>query len=245
MSSWMSVWRCAALVVVVIALVASASAPTWSDVLFYGGDPLGGGCSCTIGPGQLDSRVYDNFIVPSVCGRSSSWRVDCLFGYYAFDTTEPLTSAYYEIRQGISRGNGGTLLYKGTADAALAGTFATRDNGDVYRVECPVSGLTLDPGEYWVTLAPIVTEPSKQYFVSLTEGVNGIGSPILDGLSFVDSPSYRYNWAPGSDWYGGRPDSSIGLIGKVLPEPASLAALAAGLFGLCALDWRRYGVVRS
>jgi len=227
----------------IFAMAVCASGPACSDVLFYGGDPIGGGPSCVINSQGPDSRVYDNFTVPALCEGPSRWKIDCIFGYYIFDATEPLATVQYEIRQGISRGNGGELLYKNTAGAALVSTFETRDNGLVYRIECPVAeGIILSPGDYWVTLAPIIDEASKQYFISLTEGVNGVGSPVFDGLSFVDSPSYGYNWAPGTDWYGGKPDFSIGLIGEVVPEPSALGALAAGsisLVGLTRLSRRR------
>lgn len=223
----------AGFILAVSGLAICASAPAWTDVLFYGGDPIGGGVASVINSQGPECRVYDNFTVPSVCEGPSAWRVDCIFGYYVFDTTEPLNTAQYEIRQGISRGSGGVLLYNGVASAAVTSSFETVDNGTVYRIECPVAdGIVLSPGDYWVTLAPIIDEPSKQYFISLSEGVNGIGSPIYDGLSFVDSPSYGYNWAPGTDWYGGKPDSSIGVIGEVVPEPGTAVVLSIGLCGL-------------
>ena len=84
--------------------------------------------------GQFAS-VYDDFIVPS----GSGWNVTAVFSDNLPNTR--VTGANWEIRQGVSEGNGGTLIASGTTitpvvtDTGRSGFRIYRIHGRGYRTE--------------------------------------------------------------------------------------------------------------
>jgi hypothetical protein len=181
------------------------------------------------------SLVYDDFIVPV----GQSWTLSSLFvddqlDYYALPTT-----ATWEIRSGMSAGQGGTLLFSG--DTAATNTLLTAANGNSYidpeyKISAAVTGVTIGPGVYWMAVAPdSAGYYGDQSYIETTSGTGAIGSPAgNDGNSFLNnnlSGPGHLSFAPSSL------DFSAGVNGTatLVPEPASLPMLAAGLalaFGL-------------
>src|SRR5204862_127440 len=79
------------------------SGALWYNGDFNGANALANEENTSLGSGQFAS-VYDNFIVPSGPG----WTVTSVFSDNLSSTN--ITGAAWEIRQGVSEGNGGTLI---------------------------------------------------------------------------------------------------------------------------------------
>jgi hypothetical protein len=126
---------------------------------FFGGyadgvTSLPTGRNSPIGPALR--MVYDDFTF-DIAGDIIS------FEMIGLNNTGLPVAMYYEIRSGVSAGNGGTLLFSGTTPSAvqgalpLDGSFGTPPTGTGqygwYDAGLPVgSPIHLDPGTYWVGL---------------------------------------------------------------------------------------------
>ncbi len=134
------------------AMLAGGQAARASGPLWYNGNSDGRD-GYTNQTGTPDGLVYDNFIVPA----GSTWTVTSVFSNDAMSVAA--TTAYWEIRSGVSSGNGGTLLYSGDgADTQTATGNSYNYNGvasmDEYTNSVNVSGVTLGPGTYWLAVVP-------------------------------------------------------------------------------------------
>jgi hypothetical protein len=194
-----------------------------------------------------DSRVYDDFLVSDW-----GWQVTTLFGDYLSSLTP--SKGYWEIRSGVSAGNGGTLLYSGLSDLSwvLFGEGAFGYNQ--YRATVSGLDLTLSTGAYWMALAPVETAYGRA-FLNGTGGANGVNA-LLDGNSYWDSHSFHKNFVSTSQQFGTSPDFAYGIDGRILspvvetltpsvetiavvaPEPGSFLLMATGL-ALIALGFFR------
>jgi hypothetical protein len=71
-----------------------------------------------------------------------------------------------------------------------------------------------DSGTYWVTVAPIDAGQGRA-FVSTTSGLNGIGDPLGNGMSFFDSTFFGFNFEPVENVIGpGTWNFALGVIGS-------------------------------
>jgi hypothetical protein len=197
-----------------------------AETLFYGGDFVGYAWYADALANENDqmdhgnpygAAVYQNFVVP----KGQIWQVSSLFSNDLMSLA-PRT-AYWEIRTGVSEGDGGALVASGMrADAYhLKGTYGESTN--------TVSGLSvlLSPGVYWFTVVP--DAPNQQGTSSNTNtfGLNSIGEQMTDEQYF-NSPFYGYNFASAGD-IGVFPIFSSGVMGTRVPEPSVLTLIASGL----------------
>lgn len=202
----------------IFGLVGLAAASQASPVIFYGGDD-NGDSNLSAQAVNLDSRVYDNFTL------ASAMTIDGVFGNYIDFSSGNSSSVYWEIRSGISTGNGGTLLFSGTN----AGTRTAV--GALFKYSANIAPVNLAAGNYFLTVD--VSNPDNQTFVVSTSGANGVGGPLNDGNSFWDSTTFGTNFDPTSIVFGTSKDFSIGLTGSSsVPEPASFAVLGLGAVAL-------------
>lgn len=143
----------------------------------------------------------------------------------------------WEIRTGVSAGNGGTLLVSGFAlngtfsPLPLDGSFGTPPAGTGqygYFDSGPSVPIHLEPGTYWIGLAPI--QQGGSWDVTSSQGLGAIGHPINNGNAFY------YNSAdPLADFVSmGANDFGLRIFTDVptieVPEPTAFA-----LFGLAVL----------
>jgi hypothetical protein len=126
---------------------------------------------------------------------------------------DPLTASY-DIRSGVSEGNGGTSLASGSGAATVAATGRNFFGLNEYTVLVQLSApLTLNPGIYWVNATPNCTAGATdgsclvgRFFVSnTTQKTNNISGQYQPAHSaFLNSPFFGFSWA---NWC----DPSLGL----------------------------------
>jgi hypothetical protein len=106
-----------------------------------------------------------------------------------------------------------------------------------------VTGLTitLAPGHYWLNVTPVGNGTGRS-FNSTTSGANCVGTPCgSDFSAFFNSTyfgSYFTNTCDNDPCLGG---FSNGVIGTVVPEPATVALLIGGIGALLIALRRRRG----
>jgi hypothetical protein len=178
-----------------------------SGCLFYGGDfdssnPNANGLANENDLAVSDARTYTPFTVPA----GKVWTVTGALGNHlsSVSVIDP-PQAKWEIRSGVSSGNGGVLLSSGTGSAVYHATGRSGFGLTEYTVRVPISpSVVLAAGTYWVTVIPQCTNPnnsqcgSARYFLSdMTDNPppNGKGhEPVKD--SFFDSTYFGYSFAP-------------------------------------------------
>jgi hypothetical protein len=221
-----------ALVLNTTAIAQAPPGSVWYNGDFNGVNGLANEENTTIS----QAAVYDNFIVPAG-GRT-------LAGFFSDNLASTvITGADWEIRTGVSEGNGGTLVASGSTSSPIVTPTGRSGFGYTeYTVE--VTGLnlflpTLPSGQfYWLNVTP-VGDGTGRSFNSTTSGANAIGQPRgNDQNAFFNSTffgAFFTNTAnenvPG--------DFSMGVIGIEIPEPATWALLTGGLGALLVVLRRR------
>jgi hypothetical protein len=174
------------------------------------------------------AAVYDDFNITG----GPMWHVTAVFSDDAF-TQMTVTGADWEVRTGISEGNGGTLVASGTTNSPLVTpTGRSGIGGTEYMVE--VTGLNvflpmLPSGQhYWLNVTPVGNGAGRSQ-ITTTSGTNCVGTPCgNDQNAFFNSTFFGANFTSTSN--EGQPyDYSMGVVGNVVPEPATVALLTCGV----------------
>jgi hypothetical protein len=204
------------------------------SVLWYNGD-FDGRDTQVNQTGLGDQLIYDDFVVPV----GHTFTITGVFSNDFMYDPSAASTAYWEIRSGVSAGNGGTLLASGDGADSLTATgrfIPIGLNANVYEYTNSVSvNVTLTAGTYWLAVAPDVGNQNS--YIGTTSGANAIGTPPgKDGNSFASSSFFGENFVPTSDPSIEGPgtwDYSMGVIGSAMgpsvPEPSSVT------LGICAL----------
>jgi hypothetical protein len=148
------------------------------------------------------------------------------------------TTAYWEIRSGVSEGNGGTLVASGTGSTSNQATGRS-DFGFIEYTNF-VGGLSvnLGAGQYWMSVVPQDVNNANRSFNSDTDGTNGIGSYQANNQYF-DSAFFGANFTNANS-QGAFAAFSQAAYGTV-PEPSSLIMLGSGLVAAAGVVRRRLG----
>lgn len=205
---------------------------------FYGGDhdPFGSNPNGLanendgiVGGSPYGAATYQNFV----------WGGGYIGGLFTNNLSQLApTSAYWEIRANVSEGNGGTLLYSGTATGANFGQVATgrSDFGYTEYQDAVLTGsIFLAPGTYWFAVVPNDVNAFGRAFNSNTYGLNSIGSQISDD-QFFNSSFYGANFTNANN-EGTFSIFSSGVLAT--PEPSELIMLASGLAAAAGILRRR------
>ena len=211
--------------VLLAAFVVPASATPIT--LFYGGDSdpnhanSDDALNSNVGGGG-SSQVYQSFTV-----RNRTWDVTELFSNNTLVRPGVAANVEWEIREGLSPGNGGTLLYSGSN--APATVTATGRFSQEYTVAVDVS-LTLAPGTYWFSVSPMTSSGAS--FESDSFGLNAVGSYTF-GQQYFNSSAFGSNFVNANTEGPGLNNFSTGIIGTKagvpVPEPSSLSLMLGGL----------------
>jgi hypothetical protein len=197
--------------------------------LFYGGDL---DTSSLNAAGLSDentllipgSSTYGNFnVIPSVTLTITG----ILINVQADANFDPLTASY-DIRSGVTEGNGGTSLASGSGNVTVDSTGRNFLGLNEYTVAVNLATpLVLGPGGYWFNLTPNCTNGAVdgscnvgRFFVSNTTSQtnNVFGGRQKPHEMFLNSAFFGFTWA---DWC----DSSLGLNGN------QCAGLSYGIMG--------------
>ncbi|MDP1854338.1 MAG: PEP-CTERM sorting domain-containing protein [Candidatus Omnitrophota bacterium] len=199
----------------------------YSAVLWYNGDYrgyLGGGLANEINTSIAQSNVYEDFQVINDDG----WLVNTIWSNDLMSFTG-VEQAMWEIRRGVSEGNGGTLIAGGISPATQIATG--RGVGSwtpEYTIEVTGLSIYLEPDTYWLTVAPIGFGYGYSY-VSGTNGLNAIGAPVNNNYALWSYGDLYFTPLPGG-LYAPK-NFSMGVEG-VIPEPATFSLFGLGLLGL-------------
>jgi hypothetical protein len=186
------------------------------------------------------ASVYDDFNVTGTTG----WHVTAVFSdNLLIGGPGIVTGADWEIRTGISEGNAGTLIASGATSAPIV--TPTGRGGQFLEYTVEVIGLNIflpampSGQHYWLNVTPVGNGTGLS-FNSATFGDNCVGTPCgNDDNAFFNSTTFGYYFRNTVHVCTGCVDFSMGVIGTVVPEPATVALLTCGVGALLIAARRR------
>jgi hypothetical protein len=157
------------------------------------------------------SHIYDDFNVND----SGGWDVTSVFSDDLSSTN--IISATWEIRQGVSAGNGGTIVASGmTVTPEVTPTGRSGFGFTEFMVQVNDINVHLDPGTYWLNVTPVDSLDGGRAFDSTTSGANCVGTPCGDNdNAFLDSTLFGAVFEPVADFGSQFHDFSMGVNGTV------------------------------
>ncbi len=204
--------------------VASCPVETGATCAFYGGDldlndPNQNGLAnendAIVGGDPYGAAVYQNFNEAggTIMGLASN----------NLSGLNPKT-AYWEIRSGISEGNGGTLIASGTG-ATLNVPTGRSDFGFNEYTDFVGMSVSLGAGQYWMAVVPNDPSNANRSFNSETDGLNSVGSQTSNE-QFFNSAFFGANFTNANN-EGVYPQFSQAAYN--CPEPSGLILLGTVL----------------
>jgi hypothetical protein len=136
--------------------------------------------------GAPDSTAYQPFTVKSRTRVTSVFSNNFSSGFQA-------TGALWEIRSGVSAGNGGTIVAAGVTSTGFSWTpTGMMSVFDEIEYSLVVGGLntTLEKGTYWLAVVPIGNGTGKST-IGGTRGAYSIGAKSYDSL-YIARPGYYF-----------------------------------------------------
>jgi hypothetical protein len=225
-----------------VAILHGQTTAAGGSILWYNGDYDGRDTQVNQ-TGAVDGLIYDNFIVPV----GTTFTITSVFSNNFMFDPGAASTAFWEIRSGVSSGNG-TLLDSGDGADTLTPTGRSisvpPQTINEYTNSVNVN-VTLGAGTYWLAVAPDVSNQNS--FIGTTSGANAVGTPPgNDGNSFFSSTFLGQSFVPTSDPSIEGPgtwDYSMGVVGTAVqtavPEPSSFVLGLVGLVSSVGCVWAR------
>lgn len=208
--------------------------------IFYGGDldlsdPNQNGLAnendAIVGGNPYGAATYQNFTL-SATSTATGLFTNNLSGL------NPSTG-YWEIRTGVSEGNGGTLVASGTGTMTQTPTGRSDFGLIEYHDEVDNLSLVLSGGtQYWMAVVPNDPNNANRSFNSNTDGLNGIGTQT-SGQQFWNSAYFGANFT-NTNHEGAFSTFSSGVIGLGVPEPSTVITFVSGLAAVAGVIRRRF-----
>ncbi len=206
--------------------------------LFYGGDfdpnnpnanALANENDAIVGGNPYGAATYQNFIVQPGGSFAHALFTNNL------STLNPSTG-YWEIRTGVSEGNGGTLVASGSGVMTHVPTGRSGFGYSEYRDEMDGMNVFLNAGEYWFALVPNDPNDVNRSFNSNTFGLNAMGEDVPN-QQFFNSAVLGANFTNANN-LGVFPTFSSGVAAEQ-PEPSTIIMFGSGLVGVACAVRRR------
>ncbi len=163
---------------------------------------------------------YDDFTVGS-----PGWVVDKIITHEYYGDAPAFGDVYTVEIWSAPKDFGGSLLNSATSTNVTTGPVGpygvntAQVNFDIGKDS---SGWFLAPGTYWISFSTGVKNgPGYYWYNSNVNAPNG-SNAYVDGFGYTDQ------------WAGQNFDMAFTMEGKVVPEPATLLAIGAGLAALAA-----------
>ncbi len=179
-----------------------------------------------VGGSPYGAAIYQNF--------NRGWR-----HYHRLGSRNNLSglnpaTGYWEIRSGVSEGNGGTLIASGTAATSNQATGRSDFGFNEYTNFVGMS-VSLGAGQYWMAVVPNDPSNANRSFNSDTDGLNSVGSQTSND-QFFNSAFFGANFTN---------TNNEGVFAQFsqaaynCPEPSSLILLGSGLLAVAGVVRRR------